>query len=278
MLLTANIAAAGVGSLLTGSFPPMEDRVERVKKSCVRILVSGKPNGTGFVIGKHGLVATCFHVVEHDSDLGNGMVRPGYEQDIEVEFSNKRRLHGTVAQFCLDNVVEAYYKDYCILKLDTNGLEPLKLGALDEVREGAVVYTCGYPYGIEQQVVGVGILSTKWQDTRARNPRATRDVAWLDIAINAGNSGGPLLLAAKDSREDVVVGVTTFNLNPFYTWAETQRNELGPGPGRPDIKAGGFSFADFAYTMLTAEEQQSLGVGACVSAKYLKAALTGGDR
>ena len=42
----------------------MKDRVAKIKESTVRILVDDRPMGTGFIVSKKGLVATCFHVVQ----------------------------------------------------------------------------------------------------------------------------------------------------------------------------------------------------------------------
>lgn len=68
------------------------DRIERLNRSVVRILIDSNPSGTGFFISDNGLVATCNHVIE-----------PAYIRDkntnkiiglrkIDIEFQNGEKI------------------------------------------------------------------------------------------------------------------------------------------------------------------------------------------
>src|SRR5690606_15167195 len=92
-----------------------------------------------------------------------------------------------------------------------------KIGNYKTVSEGQEIYTCGYPFGIEQPITSFGLISSKWQQPIKFNDSLSinRDVAWLDLAMNKGNSGGPILVKTDNPDSDFVVGIATFNLNVF---------------------------------------------------------------
>ena len=79
-----------------GRATDMKDRIKRIKQSIVRVLVDGQPAGSGFVVWKNGLIATCFHVVQKNEPAANNQTRITYATGIQVEFSNGTRLPGTV--------------------------------------------------------------------------------------------------------------------------------------------------------------------------------------
>ena len=72
----------------------MKERVKRIKRATVRILINGQPSGTGFVISGAGLIGTCFHVVQHVQAAPNGQTQITYAPSIEVEFKDGNKLPG----------------------------------------------------------------------------------------------------------------------------------------------------------------------------------------
>ncbi len=251
-----------------------EERVSRIKQSTVSILVNGKPNGTGFVISKDGLIATCFHVVKMKIRSASASEGLTYAQQIAVKFANGNQISATVHSSCLDaGFAEALSKDYCILQTDTTELLPLPLGNFDDVQEGAEIYTCGFPFGTAQPVVAFGFLSTKYKAVGYQKQGGNRDVAWLDIMMNSGNSGGPILAVGKSINDDRVIGIAAYNLNPFADSAQKLIDAADAFHGQGTYSVLGINFEEFYRLVGQAIKANSSGVGSCVSINYLKKAM-----
>lgn len=246
----------------------MRQRVQRVKDSTVRILVNGTPAGTGFAVAAN-LVATNFHVVQQLSAAPGGQTQVAYAAAIQVQLADGRLLpaapHPSVVG---NNLVTALGRDVTLLTVPVNDLKPLKLGRFADVAEGDRLYLAGFPFGIEQIVVAAGILSTKWKAPGYLGQGSARDVAWLDVTMNKGNSGGPVLLLAEDPARDVVVGIANFSLNPFAQRAEEFANVAASFPGNAVII--GVDFKRFSVLIGSALASQSHGVGGCVAIDYLQ--------
>ena len=124
--------------------------------------------GSGFIITPDGFVLTNAHVVS-----GGG--------DITVKLTDKReykaRLIGTDPR-----------TDVAVLKLDASDLPFVKLGNPDQTQVGEWVAAIGSPFGFEN-TISAGILSAK-----GRSLPSETYVPYLqtDVAVNPGNSGGPL--------------------------------------------------------------------------------------
>ena len=80
--------------------------------------------------------------------------------------------------------------DLAVLKIDSTGLPKLPLGDSSKVRVGEWVVAIGTPFGLENTVTA-GIVSAKSRDTGDYLP-----FIQTDVAVNPGNSGGPLLNTA----------------------------------------------------------------------------------
>jgi len=259
----------GSASLLLGqSRSAMQQRVQGVKESTVRILVNGIPSGTGFAVAPN-LVATNFHVVQQLSPAPNGQTQVTYAARIEVQLHDGRVLpgmpHPSVSGHGLQT---ALGRDVALLSVPVNDLRPLKLGHFVDVSEGDSVYLAGYPFGIQQVVVATGTVSTKWKAPGYLGQGGERDVAWLDITMNRGNSGGPVLLLSADPSKDTVIGIANFNLNPFAQNAEEFADVAAAFPGKVLIM--GVDFKKFATLVGAALASQSHGVGACIAIDYLQ--------
>jgi len=153
----------------------VRQRLIQIKKATVRILINGQVSGTGFVVSEDGLVATCFHVVQHLQESPNGKTQISYASSIEVEFDDKKKLPAIVHKSCQNQgFLEALSKDYCILEVKAKNLVPLSLGIFADAYEGADIYLCGFPLGINQAVVSVGMLSTKWTTSGYLNQGSDR--------------------------------------------------------------------------------------------------------
>jgi serine protease Do len=160
---------------------PPEEIVRRASPAVVQ-LFGTELQGTGFFITEEGLIATNRHVAEGSATLF-------------VATSTGARLLGRV-------VYSDPHLDLALVKVDGTGFPHLSLADLAAVHPGATVLAVGYPGGGLPGTVTKGIVS-------AVGKIEHHDGTWIqtDVALNPGNSGGPLLDAEGD-----VVGITTMKL------------------------------------------------------------------
>jgi len=245
----------------------IQQRVQRVKESTLRILVNGNPAGTGFAVAE-SLVATNFHVVQQSTPAAGGQTQVSYGSKIEVQLQDGRVLAATPHPSVLGQGLQAAIgKDVALLIVPAKDLRPLKLGRFSDVSEGDSVYLAGYPLWVGQVIVATGMLSTKWKTDGYLGQGGLRDVAWLDITMNKGNSGGPVLLLGSDPSRDAVVGIANFSLNPFAQKAEEFANIAAAFQG--NVIMLGVDFKRFSMLIGAALASQSHGVGGCLAIDYL---------
>lgn len=123
--------------------------------------------GSGFVLSADGYVMTNAHVVEGADEL-------------IVTFPDQTEYVGKI-------IGADKRTDVAVVKIDANGLSPVRLGDSDRLRVGEWVMAIGSPYGLENTVTA-GIVSAKARETGDFLP-----FIQTDVAINPGNSGGPLI-------------------------------------------------------------------------------------
>ncbi len=136
--------------------------------------------GSGFIISADGYVMTNAHVVAK-------------ADEITVTLTDKRefkaKLIGADAR-----------TDVALLKIDATNLPVVRMGNPDNLKVGEWVVAIGSPFGFENSV-SAGIVSAKGRQL----PREDF-VPFLqtDVAVNPGNSGGPLFNLSGE-----VVGVNS---------------------------------------------------------------------
>jgi S1-C subfamily serine protease len=143
-------------------------------------------SGSGFVIDDDGHIITNDHVVEGGSEY-----RVRFGEDGEPIDA---RLLGA------DPSV-----DLALLKIDPADaeLQPIELGASEDLRPGDPVIAIGSPFGLEGTVTS-GIVSALGRTITAPNGFSISGAIQTDAAINPGNSGGPLL-----DEQGRVIGVNS---------------------------------------------------------------------
>jgi len=145
-----------------------------------------KSLGSGFVIDKTGYIVTNNHVIE-GADL------------IEVNFPNGEN-------YAADLIGRDPATDIALLKIDAGKDMPfVNFGASNSVEVGEWVIAIGNPFGYNGSVAA-GIVSAR---NRNIEHGSYDDFIQTDVAINKGNSGGPLFNMDGD-----VVGVNTAILSP----------------------------------------------------------------
>lgn len=148
--------------------------------------VQTEGEGTGIVIDEHGHILTNYHVIS-GAETVSVYAEDGRERSARVIFGDPAA-------------------DLALLEVeDAEGLVPLVLGDSDAMEVGDPVVAMGNALGLDatSPTVSVGIVSAL--DRAIETEQATlENLIQTDAAINAGNSGGPLLNAAGE-----VIGINT---------------------------------------------------------------------
>jgi len=124
--------------------------------------------GSGFIVSPDGVVLTNAHVVNDAAE-------------VTVKLTDKREFKAKVIG--IDKPT-----DVAVLKIDAKNLPTVKLDKADDVKVGEWVVAIGSPYGFENTVTS-GIVSAKW---RTLPGDSYVPFIQTDVAVNPGNSGGPL--------------------------------------------------------------------------------------
>jgi serine protease Do len=136
--------------------------------------------GSGFIVSSDGLILTNAHVVR-DAD------------EVTVKLSNRREYKAKV-------LGSDKSTDVAVLKINAKNLPVVSLGNPTQLRVGDYVLAIGSPFGFEQSATA-GIVSAK-----GRSLPGDGYVPFIqtDVAVNPGNSGGPLFDASGN-----VVGINS---------------------------------------------------------------------
>jgi serine protease Do len=134
--------------------PPQEEEVQRGV-------------GSGFIISNDGYVLTNAHVVEG-------------ADEVLVTLTDRREFKAKV-------LGADKRSDVAVLKVEASNLPFLRTGDSSKIRVGEWVIAIGSPFNLENSV-SAGIISAKARDTGDYLP-----LIQTDVAVNPGNSGGPLI-------------------------------------------------------------------------------------
>ena len=133
---------------------------------------------SGFILTPDGYVMTNAHVVD-DADT------------IYVTLTDKREFKAKLIGF-------DERTDVAIVKVQAAGLPAVTIGDSNRVRVGEWVVAIGSPFGLDNTVTA-GIVSSKSRDTGDYLP-----FIQTDVAVNPGNSGGPLI-----NMQGEVIGINS---------------------------------------------------------------------
>src|SRR4051794_7318596 len=215
-----------------------KERVDKLKNAVVKIsLEESSSTGTGFFISGKGEVLTCWHVIEpaliRDSSGNVINVKKIY---MDLFCGQRKELYIPTTFFKTLNI-SAVSNDFCLLSPVGGSYDMkftfLKIGNFEDIVEGDEIYTSGYPLGLSHQFISRGTFSTKYIDSNLIHHREgvldlkiKRSVGLLDLTINKGNSGGPIIKLGKNIEDDEVVGIANFLINPFEKYAEQLNREM----------------------------------------------------
>ncbi|HRF71931.1 MAG TPA: DegQ family serine endoprotease [Accumulibacter sp.] len=125
--------------------------------------------GSGFIVRADGVILTNAHVVSG-------------ADEVTVKLTDKREFKAKVVG--IDKLT-----DIAVLRIDAKNLPVVRLGNPGSARVGEWVVAIGSPFGFENSVTA-GIVSAK-----GRSLASDSYVPFIqtDVAVNPGNSGGPLI-------------------------------------------------------------------------------------
>jgi serine protease Do len=124
--------------------------------------------GSGFIVSPDGYILTNAHVVDD-------------AKTVDVKLTDRR-------EFVAKVVGSDKKSDVALIKIDAKNLPVVKIGHASDVKVGQWVVAMGSPFGFENSVTA-GIVSAK---SRSLPGDGYVPFIQTDVAVNPGNSGGPL--------------------------------------------------------------------------------------
>jgi serine protease Do len=136
--------------------------------------------GSGFIVGADGTILTNAHVVDG-------------AQEVDVKLTDGREFKAKVLGV-------DHRSDIAVIKIDAKNLPTVKIGDSSIAKVGEPVLAIGSPYGF-QNTATAGIISAK---SRTLSSESYLPFIQTDVAVNPGNSGGPLFNARGE-----VIGINS---------------------------------------------------------------------
>jgi serine protease Do len=136
--------------------------------------------GSGFIVSADGTILTNAHVVQDATE-------------VTVKLTDRREFKAKV-------LGSDPRTDVAVIKIEAKGLPTVTLGSTRSLRVGEWVLAIGSPFGLENTVTA-GVVSAKG---RTLPDDSFVPFIQTDVAVNPGNSGGPLFNARGE-----VVGINS---------------------------------------------------------------------
>jgi serine protease Do len=190
--LTNRVSPAVVQIMVDGYGPSQEER----SPNNVSTVGYQRSIGSGVIVDSEGYIVTNAHVVEGAQRIRVALPQPTSASLFDPTPVGKRKiLEATLIGAHAES-------DLALLKVEAHGLPALALAVTRPVSPGEFVVAIGSPAGLEGSV-SLGIVSS----VRQPDPAVPLVYIQTDAAINAGNSGGPLI-----DLDGNVIGLNTFIL------------------------------------------------------------------
>lgn len=136
--------------------------------------------GSGFIVSADGLILTNAHVVDG-------------AQEVNVKLTDRREFKAKVLGVDKQS-------DVAVLRISAKNLPVVQIGSPANTKVGEPVLAIGSPYGFENTVTA-GIVSAK---SRSLPDDTYVPFIQTDVAVNPGNSGGPLF-----NQRGEVIGINS---------------------------------------------------------------------
>jgi serine protease Do len=177
-----NISVTGTAQASPDMSDPLEffRQFQRGGKMPQQRRVPVRGMGSGFIVGADGIIMTNAHVVKDANE-------------VIVKLTDRREYKAKV-------LGSDPKTDVAVLKINATNLPVVTLGSVDNLRVGEWVLAIGAPFGFENTVTA-GVVSAKG---RSLPDDSAVPFIQTDVAVNPGNSGGPLFNARGE-----VVGINS---------------------------------------------------------------------
>src|SRR3989344_9486059 len=214
--------------------------------------------GSGFIVHPDGLILTNKHVV--------------YETDAEymVLLNDEREFPAKVLSRDPIN-------DVAVLKIEASNLPIVKIGNSDTIELGQTVIAIGNALGLFSNTVSKGIVSGLGRKISAAlgtggQIENLRHVIQTDVAINQGNSGGPLVNLNGEVigiNTAIIFGAQNIGFAIPVNWAKTDVDDL--------IRTGRIirPYIGLRYVMLNKDMQERYALPVDYGALVLKDHMPG---
>jgi S1-C subfamily serine protease len=162
------------------------DVVATVTEGMVKISNGHSGAGAGSIIHPQGLIVTNSHVVQ--------------SREVSVYVERDRAVKGKL-------LARNEATDLAIIVVEENDLPVISMGDSSTARAGELVFSLGYPWGIEGGLTyGVVIQVGPWP---TEYPRTQVDLLTASLHLRPGHSGGPMF----NSRGEII-GLNTMMQGP----------------------------------------------------------------
>jgi len=199
--------------------------------------------GSGVIVHPDGLILTNKHVVfDHDAEY------TAVTTDLQ-EYPAKVLSRDPI-------------NDIAVLKIQANGLPSVRLGNSSKLELGQTVIAIGNALGMFSNTVSKGVISGLSRSISASlgekgEMEHLRGVLQTDVAINQGNSGGPLINLDGEVigiNTAIIYGAQNIGFSIPVNWAKEDLEDI--------IKHGRIikPFIGLQYVMLNKELQKKYGL------------------
>ena len=127
--------------------------------------------GSGFIVSSDGYILTNTHVVDNATR-------------VTVRLTDRREFQAKV-------IGSDDKSDVALLKIDAKNLPTVRIGDPSKLRPGQWVVAIGSPFNFQNSVTA-GIVSALGREVRGGSAYNYVNFIQTDVAVNPGNSGGPL--------------------------------------------------------------------------------------
>jgi len=150
---------------------PFSDFFRQFQQQQPRDLPPEEGVGSGFIVSSDGYILTNTHVVDNATR-------------VTVRLTDRREFPAKV-------IGSDDKSDVALLKIDAKNLPTVKIGDPSKLRPGEWVVAIGSPFNFQNSVTA-GIVSALGREVRGGSAYNYVNFIQTDVAVNPGNSGGPL--------------------------------------------------------------------------------------